>query len=82
MMESKPIVSSFIWKFLERGAAQVFALIVQIVLARLLAPEDFGVLAVLLVFINLSNVIIQKGSQPHWFRKNTLKTSTLILCFG
>ena len=61
MMESKPIVSSFIWKFLERGAAQVFALIVQIVLARLLAPEDFGVLAVLLVFINLSNVLIQKG---------------------
>mgnify|MGYP000724354612 CR=1 FL=1 len=61
MMESKPIVSSFIWKFLERGAAQVFALIVQIVLARLLAPEDFGVLAVLLVFINLSDVLIQKG---------------------
>lgn len=54
-------VSSFAWKLLERGAAQAFSLIVQIVLARLLLPEDFGTLAVLLVFVNLSNVLIQKG---------------------
>lgn len=60
-MENKTVVSSFIWKFMERGAAQVFSLIVQIVLARLLMPEDFGTLAVLLVFVNLSNVLIQKG---------------------
>ena len=79
MMESKPIVSSFIWKFLERGAAQVFALIVQIVLARLLAPEDFGVLAVLLVFINLSNVLIQKGFATALVQKEHIED---ILCFG
>ena len=72
-MKSKSIVSSFIWKFLERGTAQVFALIVQIVLARLLAPEDFGVLAVLLVFINLSNVLIQKGFATALVQKNHIE---------
>ena len=47
---------------MERGAAQVFALIVQIVLARLLAPEDFGVLAVLAgIHLIYPNVHIQKG---------------------
>ena len=46
---------------MERGAAQAFSLVVQIVLARLLTPEDFGTLAVLLVFVNVSNVFIQKG---------------------
>lgn len=61
MAENKTVVSSFIWKFMERGAAQVFSLVVQILLARLLAPEDFGILAVLLVFVNISNVLIQKG---------------------
>lgn len=61
MVENKAIISSFIWKFMERGAAQVFTLIVQIILARLLVPEDFGILAVLLVFVNISNVLIQKG---------------------
>lgn len=73
MTESKTIISSFVWKFLERGAAQVFSLIVQIVLARLLAPEDFGVLAVLLVFINLSNVLIQKGFATALVQKNHIE---------
>lgn len=59
--ESRTVFSSFAWKFMERGAAQAFSLIVQIILARLLVPEDFGILAVLLVFVNISNVLIQKG---------------------
>ena len=70
MMENKSVISSFVWKFLERGAAQVFALVVQIVLARLLAPEDFGILAILLVFVNLSNVLIQKGFATALVQKN------------
>lgn len=36
-------------------------LIVQIVLARLLAPEEFGMLALMLVFVNIGNVIVQSG---------------------
>ena len=81
MMENKTIVSSFIWKFLERGAAQVFALIVQIVLARLLAPEDFGVLAVLLVFINLSNVLIQKGFAAALVQKEHIEDIDINIVF-
>ncbi len=61
MDNEKTVVSSMLWKFTERGAAQIFTLIVQIVLARLLSPEDFGTLAILLVFVNISNVLIQKG---------------------
>ena len=45
----------------ERGASQLFSLVIQIILARLLAPDDFGILAILLVFVNISNVLIQKG---------------------
>lgn len=61
MKSENTIVSSMFWKFMERGAAQLFSMVVQIVLARLLAPEDFGTLAILLVFVNISNVLIQKG---------------------
>ena len=60
-MTNKMVASSFLWKFVERGSAQIFSLSVQIILARLLAPDDFGTLAVLLVFVNISNVLIQKG---------------------
>lgn len=54
-------ISGFFWKFLERGGSQLVALIVQIVMARFLVPEDFGLLAVVLVFVNLSNVVVQSG---------------------
>lgn len=54
-------LSSLLWKFLERGGNQVVQLLVQVVLARLLMPEDFGALAILLVFINLGTVVVQSG---------------------
>jgi O-antigen/teichoic acid export membrane protein len=55
------VVSSFLWKFLERFGYQVIQLIVQIVLARILAPEDFGVVALIAVFISISAVFVQSG---------------------
>lgn len=57
----KATVSSIVWKLLERGGRSLVELVVQIVLARLLAPDDFGALAVMLVFVNIGNVIVQSG---------------------
>ncbi len=54
-------LSSLVWKLLERGGNQVVALLVQIVMARILTPEDFGALAIMLVFTNLANVVVQSG---------------------
>lgn len=54
-------ISSLVWKLLERGGSSVVSLIVQIVMARLLAPEQFGALAIMLVFVNVGNVIVQSG---------------------
>jgi teichuronic acid exporter len=55
------IFSSLIWKFLERSGTQVVQFVVSIILARLLSPEDFGVIALVLIFIQLANVFIQSG---------------------
>ena len=41
----------------------------QIVLARLLAPEDFGAFAIMVVFTNIANVFIQKGFASSLIRK-------------
>lgn len=57
----KRTITSLIWKFLERAGNQVVLLLVQIVMARLLSPEDFGFLAIMLVFVNLGNVFVQSG---------------------
>ena len=54
-------ILSLIWKLLERGGRSIVELLVQILIARLLSPEAFGTLAVMLVFVNLGNVLVQSG---------------------
>lgn len=54
-------ISSLFWKLFEQGGTAAVTLVVQVVMARLLAPEEFGVLAIMLVFVNVGNVIVQSG---------------------
>lgn len=55
------VLSSLFWKFLERGGVAGVQLIVQIILARLLLPADYGVIALIVVFISISQVFVQGG---------------------
>lgn len=55
------ILSSLIWKILERGGTQGIQFIIQIFLARLLSPNDYGILALITVFIAFANVFVQSG---------------------
>lgn len=52
---------ALLWKFLERLSVQGSQFVIQIVLARLLSPKNYGALAIMMIFINLANVIIQNG---------------------
>ena len=54
-------IRSLFWKLFEQGGSSVVTLLVQVVMARLLAPSEFGVLAIMLVFVNVGNVIVQSG---------------------
>ena len=55
------VVSGLIWKFGERIIAQGISFIISVILARLLLPELYGTVALVLVFINLANVFITSG---------------------
>lgn len=60
-MEKNRTITSVCWKLLERGGNQSIQLVVQIVMARILTPKEFGALAIMLVFINIGNVIVTSG---------------------
>jgi len=60
-MKNNGIVSGVIWSFLERVIAQAVSFFVSIVLARVLSPEDYGVVAILLIFITLADVFVSNG---------------------
>ena len=58
---TKSITSAFIWKLCERFGVQGSQFVLQIVLARILDPEHYGVLSLMIIFVNLANVFIQHG---------------------
>lgn len=60
-MNREKIIAGLLWRFGERITAQAVTLIVSIVLARLLAPADYGILALVMIFITFSEVLINNG---------------------
>lgn len=60
-MKASTVTVNFIWRFLERCGAQGVSFIVSIILARLLAPEVFGVIALVTVFTTILQVFVDSG---------------------
>ncbi|WP_372995831.1 lipopolysaccharide biosynthesis protein [Lutispora sp.] len=60
-MNRSKVLSSLFWKFMERGGNQGIQFIVQLVLARILLPEDYGLIALVAIFITISAVFVQSG---------------------
>ena len=60
-IDSQNVISNIIWKFAERILAQVISLVVSIILARLLLPDDYGAIAMVTVFITIANVFVNDG---------------------
>ncbi len=58
---SDNVINNFIWRFAERSGAQIVSFIVSIVLARILAPEDYGTIALVTVFTAVLQVFIDSG---------------------
>jgi teichuronic acid exporter len=61
LINKNKIFSSLRWKFFEKNGVQIISLVVQIILARLLTPTEFGIVALLAIFINISDVFINYG---------------------
>lgn len=52
MAKANGIIGSLLWKSGERIMVQGIGLLVQIILARLLMPEDFASLAIITAIVN------------------------------
>ncbi len=57
------------WSAIERFATQGISFIIQLILARLLMPEDYGVIAMLAIFLQIAQVFIDSGFANALIRK-------------
>lgn len=65
-------LSGFIWTFVSTIGKKFSALIVGIVLARLLTPEAFGLVAMLYVFFEISQSFVNSGFSQALIREKNL----------
>lgn len=57
----RKVLSGLFWIFSERITAQLVSLLVSIILARLLTPDDYGTVTLVTVFITIANVFVSCG---------------------
>ena len=57
----KQTIGGFIWRLLERTAAQGVGFVVSIILARMLAPDAYGIVAIVTVFTSILSVFVDSG---------------------
>lgn len=64
-------LNGFIWSFVENFSKQGVNFVIGIVLARLLLPEEFGLVGMITVFIAISTSFINSGFSQALIRKKT-----------
>ena len=67
------VLDSLWWKVLERFSSQFMNLVIQIVLARILLPEDFGSLAIINAIIVYCAIFVQSGLSTALIQKKELE---------
>ncbi len=60
-MKGDKVVSGFFWRFLERFGAYAVSFVVSVILARILNPEAYGTIALVMVFMNILQVFVDTG---------------------
>lgn len=55
------VMGGMFWKLSERILAQGVSFLVSVVLARMLTPDEYGIVAIVLVLISLANVFVTSG---------------------
>lgn len=73
---------AFFWLSIDKLGGSTMNFIITIILARLLLPEDFGLVAMVMVFFELSSTFVESGFFPALVREKSIsemdKSTTFI----
>lgn len=81
--EKNSVFSGFFWKFNEQITNQLVSFIVSVILARILAPREYGIISLVNVFIIIMEVFVTTGFSSALIQKKNasrLDFSTLFHC--
>ena len=70
-LRKKTLIGSF-WMMIERFGYLTIQFVSNLVLARILIPEDFGTIGIMMVFIALANVFVDGGFSASLIQKDNI----------
>lgn len=68
----KKVISGLIWTYGERALADFVSFIVSVILARILLPECYGVIALVTVFMTILQVFVTNGLSDYLIQKKEI----------
>lgn len=69
---SEKSLSGILWVFADKLGGSSINFIITIVLARLLSPEDFGLVAMVMIFFEMSSVFVESGFSTALIREKEI----------
>ena len=86
---NRSVATNFIWRFAERTGARIVSFVVSMILARILAPEHYGSIALVTVITNVLQVFVDSGMGNALIQKkdadeldfSTVFYFNVVLCF-
>lgn len=81
-LQNKTIYASLAWNFFERICVECVQLVISIILARILLPEDYGILALITIFISISTVIVETGLSSSIINKEDITKKQINFIFS
>lgn len=78
---SDKMMSGFTWTAIERVFSQLVVFVIGIIIARLITPDEYGILGILMVFVNVASVFIDSGLGSALIYYNELKEKDLRTTF-
>lgn len=77
----KDFLKGIFWTAIEKAGTTILQFIVGIILARLLFPKDFGLIAMVFIIVSVSNILIDGGFNLALVREKEIKQNTFSSVF-
>lgn len=60
-IKTNGVFADIFWSFFQRGGSLIISFVSNMVLARLLTPDDFGCVGIIMIFVSFADLLVDSG---------------------
>ena len=75
------VLSHILWALFQRGGGLIIAFVANMVLSRLLTPEEFGGIGLVLIVVSMADLLVDSGLGAALIQKTNLDKNDISTVF-